>query len=557
MPQQYLTAALYQFIDLPEYADWQQPLQDLCDAHHVKGLLLLAHEGVNGTIAGLPDDVHAVLNWLKRDARLANLVHKEAFAATNPFYRMRVRLKREIVTLGVPELNPALNAGQYVKPEDWNALISQPDVVLVDTRNDYEVGIGSFEGAINPHTKSFTEFPQWVAEQSQPGGALHGKDKIAMFCTGGIRCEKSTAFMKTQGFDNVYHLEGGILKYLEEIPQDESMWWGDCFVFDQRVSVGHGLVRGPHLLCRSCRMPLGEAERVHPRYVRGISCPYCHGTRTPAQEASLAERQRQMDLADVRGDSHLGNTQSQRTRKQDAEAALAALHGLPVLYSFRRCPYAMRARLALAQSGVQCQVREVVLKNKPAALLAASPKGTVPVLVLADGTVIEQSLDIMLWALRQNDQDGWLTPTDGSLDEMLALIARNDGEFKQALDRCKYPNRYPEADANAAQVTAKAFLGSLNDQLAATGYLFGRDPSLADMAIRPFVRQFAGIDDDAWAAQPWPHLQAWLVRLTDSALFEQIMGKYPAWHADEAGVLFPPEAAGADGADSEDSATSI
>ncbi len=544
MSQQYLTAALYQFIDLPEFADWQQPLQDLCDARQVKGLLLLAHEGINGTIAGLPDDVHAVLDWLKRDARLSDLVHKEAFAATNPFYRMRVRLKREIVTLGVPELNPALNAGQYVKPEDWNALISQPDVVLVDTRNDYEVGIGSFEGAINPHTKSFTEFPQWVAEQSQPGGVLHGKERIAMFCTGGIRCEKSTAYMKSQGFDNVYHLQGGVLKYLEEIPQEASMWWGDCFVFDERVSVGHGLQRGPHQLCRSCRMPLGKAEMQHPHYVRGVSCPYCHGTRTPEQEAALAERQRQMDLAAARGESHLGHTQasSQQSRQQKMAEQLTAMQGLPVLYSFRRCPYAMRARLALAQAGVQCQLREVVLKDKPAALLAASPKGTVPVLVLADGTVIEQSLDIMLWALRQNDPDSWLSPTAGSLDDMRALIARNDGEFKQALDRCKYPNRYPEADAAAAQGAARAFLSGLNEQLAATGYLFGRDPSLADMAIRPFVRQFAGIDEAAWQAQPWPHLQAWLTRLTDSALFEQVMNKYPAWHPDEAGVLFPADA---------------
>lgn len=543
MPSQTLTAALYQFIDLPEFADWQQPLQDLCDAHHVKGLLLLAHEGVNGTIAGQPDDVHTVLNWLKRDARLANLVHKEALADSNPFYRMRVRLKREIVTLGVPELNPALNAGQYVKPEDWNALISDPDVVLVDTRNDYEVGIGSFEGALNPQTKSFTEFPQWVAEQSQPGGALHGKDKIAMFCTGGIRCEKSTAYMKTQGFDNVYHLEGGILKYLETVEQDDSLWWGDCFVFDQRVSVGHGLVRGPHQLCRSCRMPLGESELQHPHYVRGVSCPYCHGTRTPEQAAALAERQRQMDLAEQRGEAHLGHTQTQslQSRQQKMAEQLDAMKALPVLYSFRRCPYAMRARLALAQAGIACQLREVALKDKPAALLAASPKGTVPVLVLADGTVIEQSLDIMMWALRQQDNDGWLAPTAGSLDEMLALIARNDGEFKHALDRCKYPSRHPEADAAQAQATAQAFLSQLNDQLATSGYLFGRDPSLADMAIRPFVRQFAGIDDAAWQAQPWPHLQAWLTRLTDSALFEQVMEKYAAWREGEAGVPFPPE----------------
>jgi len=540
MSQQYLTAALYQFIDLPEFAQWQQPLQALCDQHQVKGLLLLAHEGINGTIAGLPGDVHAVLDWLKRDPRLAHLVHKEAFADSNPFYRMRVRLKQEIVTLGVPELNPALNAGQYVKPEDWNALISQPDVVLVDTRNDYEVGIGSFEGAINPRTKSFTEFPQWVAEQSQPGGALHGKQKVAMFCTGGIRCEKSTAYMKTQGFDEVYHLEGGILKYLETVDADESMWWGNCFVFDERVSVGHGLVRGPHQLCRSCRMPLGADELAHAHYVRGVSCPYCHGSRTPEQLASLAERQRQMDLAHERGDTHLGHTQasSQQSRQQKMAAQQEALQGLPVLYSFRRCPYAMRARLALAYAGVACQLREVVLKDKPQALLDASPKATVPVLVLADGTVLEESLEIMLWALRQNDPDQWLSPTDGSLDEMLALIARHDSVFKPALDRCKYPSRYPQADAAAAAATAHAFLDALNQQLTATGYLFGRDPSLADMAIRPFVRQFAGIDEAAWQNHPWPHLQAWLLRLTDSALFEQVMEKYPAWHPDEAGVLF-------------------
>ena len=306
MPQQYLTAALYQFIDLPEYADWQQPLQDLCDAHHVKGLLLLAHEGVNGTIAGLPDDVHAVLNWLKRDARLANLVHKEAFAATNPFYRMRVRLKREIVTLGVPELNPALNAGQYVKPEDWNALISQPDVVLVDTRNDYEVGIGSFKGAINPFTKSFTEFPQWVAEQSQPGGALHGKDKIAMFCTGGIRCEKSTAYMRSKGFEDVYHLQGGILKYLETVPPEQSHWQGECFVFDERVSVGHGLHPGQFTFCRSCRDPLNAQDRTSPLYELGVSCPHCHAKTTDAQKAGYRERQRQVVLGAHRSKAHIG-----------------------------------------------------------------------------------------------------------------------------------------------------------------------------------------------------------------------------------------------------------
>ena len=230
----FLTAALYQFVDLPDFAALREPLQTLCDANGVRGMLLLAPEGINGTIAGEPQGVHTVLAWLRNDARFAALQHKEALAERMPFYRMRVRLKREIVTLGVPGLNPARNAGTYVKPEDWNALIDDPGVVVVDTRNDYEVGIGTFERAINPHTQTFAEFPAWVEKEKQPGGVLAGKPKVAMFCTGGIRCEKSTAFLKSQGFDEVYHLEGGILKYLETVPEEDSRWHGDCFVFDER-----------------------------------------------------------------------------------------------------------------------------------------------------------------------------------------------------------------------------------------------------------------------------------------------------------------------------------
>ncbi|AYM96518.1 rhodanese-related sulfurtransferase [Acidovorax sp. 1608163] len=318
----FITAALYQFVDLPDFAALQGPLQSLCEAHGVRGMLLLAHEGINGTIAGTPAGVHAVLAWLRSDSRFAALQHKEAPASTLPFYRMRVRLKKEIVTLGVPGLNPARNAGTYVKPSDWNTLIDDPAVVVIDTRNDYEVGIGTFERAINPHTKSFSEFPDWVAQQSQPGGVLAGNPKVAMFCTGGIRCEKSTAFLKSQGFDEVYHLEGGILKYLETVPEEATRWQGDCFVFDERVSVGHGLVRGPYQLCRSCRMPLGEAELAHPHYVQGVSCPYCHGTRTPEQERALAERERQMQLAAQRGQEHIGARQPgnpARRHTQDAE----------------------------------------------------------------------------------------------------------------------------------------------------------------------------------------------------------------------------------------------
>lgn len=305
----FLTAALYQFVDLPDFAELRAPLQALCEAHGVRGTLLLAAEGINGTIAGEAAGVHAVLDWLRSDARFAALQHKEALAERMPFYRMRVRLKREIVTLGVPGLNPARNAGTYVKPQDWNALIDRPDVVVVDTRNDYEVGIGSFEGAINPRTKSFAQFPAWVAEQSQPGGVLAGKPRVAMFCTGGIRCEKSTALLKSQGFDEVFHLEGGILKYLETVPPEQSRWQGECFVFDERVSVGHGLVPGNHQFCRACRMPLGERERASPHYVEGVSCPYCHGTRSPAEERALAERVRQVQLAAARGQEHIGARQ--------------------------------------------------------------------------------------------------------------------------------------------------------------------------------------------------------------------------------------------------------
>lgn len=306
----YLTAALYQFVDLPDYAELVAPLQAFCEAQDVRGTLLLAHEGINGTIAGSSDGVHAVLARLRSDTRLAGLVHKEAVAQVLPFYRMKVRAKREIVTLGVPGLNPAKNAGTYVKPADWNALIDQPDVVLIDVRNDYEVKIGSFDGAIDPLTKSFSELPGWVEREAQPGGALAGaggqKPRVAMFCTGGIRCEKSTAYLRTQGFDEVYHLEGGILKYLETVPAEHSRWHGDCFVFDERVSVGHGLAPGHHELCRACRWPLGAAELASPQFVRGISCPYCHGTRSEDALAGLAERQKQMQLARQRSQTHVG-----------------------------------------------------------------------------------------------------------------------------------------------------------------------------------------------------------------------------------------------------------
>jgi len=308
--QDFLTAALYKFVELPDFAELQAPLLACCEAHGVKGTLLLASEGINGTIAGRSADVHAVLAFLRQDPRLATLEHKEAYAAQMPFYRMKVRLKREIVTLGVPDLHPALMAGQYVKPQDWNQLLAEPNVVLVDTRNDYEVSIGTFQGAINPATQSFSELPSWVEREMREGGklaAVNGKKpKVAMFCTGGIRCEKSTAFLRAKGFDEVFHLEGGILKYLETVPEVQSTWQGECFVFDERVSVGHGLHAGDFTLCRSCRDPLSAEDRASPLYERGVSCPHCHARTTEQQKEGYRERQRQVDLAEARHQAHIG-----------------------------------------------------------------------------------------------------------------------------------------------------------------------------------------------------------------------------------------------------------
>jgi len=297
-----LVAALYKFVDLPDFAALKAPLLACCELNGVRGTLLLAQEGINGTIAGARAGVQAVLTHLRSDPRLADLTHKESGATKMPFYRMKVRLKKEIVTLGVPGANPNKLAGTYVKPEDWNALIQDPDVVVVDTRNDYEVAIGTFKGALNPNTKSFSELPAWVRSET----ALRSKPKVAMFCTGGIRCEKSTAFLRAEGFENVYHLEGGILKYLETVPEQDSLWQGECFVFDERVAVGHGLKPSRHELCRSCRYPIGDPERASPQYVQGVSCPHCYGTKSEEKQRGLMERQRQVAIAASRNREHIG-----------------------------------------------------------------------------------------------------------------------------------------------------------------------------------------------------------------------------------------------------------
>ncbi|MBW4581610.1 MAG: rhodanese-related sulfurtransferase [Tildeniella nuda ZEHNDER 1965/U140] len=266
-----VVATLYKFVRLPDAAMMQPILLSQCQQQGVKGTILLAEEGINGTIAGSRMAIDAVLSFLRADPRLADLEHKESFADVQPFDRLKVRLKAEIVTIGVPEADPNMQVGTYVDPEEWNTLIADPDVTVIDTRNAYEVSIGSFQGAENPQTRSFRQFPEYVRTHLDP--AQH--KKVALFCTGGIRCEKASALMLAQGFEEVYHLKGGILKYLEAVPIDESLWEGECFVFDQRVAVQHGLEPGTHDLCRSCGHPLSEADKAAPNYEYGIACPHC------------------------------------------------------------------------------------------------------------------------------------------------------------------------------------------------------------------------------------------------------------------------------------------
>ena len=298
----FLVAALYHFVSVPRFTELRAPLQALCEENGVRGTLLLAHEGINGTIAGPEGGVRTVLAFLRSQPEFAGLEHKESHAGDMPFLRMKVRLKKEIVTMGVEDIDPTRSVGTYVAPRDWNALISDPDTIVVDTRNDYETAIGMFKGAVDPNTRTFREFPDWVRSNA----GLHAKPKIAMYCTGGIRCEKATAFMKEQGFDEVYHLKGGILKYLEEVPAEESLWEGACFVFDERVSVLHGLEEGEHKLCRACRHPLTAEEITSPLFEAGVSCPHCHATRSEEDRLRFRQRQKQMDLARKRGERHLG-----------------------------------------------------------------------------------------------------------------------------------------------------------------------------------------------------------------------------------------------------------
>ncbi|MBD1551404.1 rhodanese-related sulfurtransferase [Pseudomonas typographi] len=295
-----VVAALYKFVTLEDFIALRQPLLDVMVANGVKGTLLLADEGINGTVSGTREGIDALLAWLRRDPRLADVDHKESYCDEQPFYRTKVKLKKEIVTLGVPGVNPNHKVGTYVDPVDWNALIDDPEVLLVDTRNDYEVAIGTFEGAVDPKTTTFREFPDYVKANFDP--ARH--KKVAMFCTGGIRCEKASSYMLGEGFEEVYHLKGGILKYLEQVPQAQSKWRGDCFVFDNRVTVRHDLSEGEYDQCHACRSPISADDRASEHYTPGISCPHCAGKLADKTRQAAVERQKQIELAKARNRPH-------------------------------------------------------------------------------------------------------------------------------------------------------------------------------------------------------------------------------------------------------------
>jgi len=308
----FLTIAFYHFVSLENIKQFQPFIQKFCQKNNIKGTILLASEGINGTISGQDISIHNFLRFIRDDSffkdNFKNLEHKESWAEKNPFYRMKVRLKKEIVALGVDGISPTKKVGKYVTPEEWNNLIKDPNTIVIDTRNNYEVDIGTFKNSINPKTESFREFPAYVDNNLKNNKSK----KVAMFCTGGIRCEKATSLMLEKGFKDVYHLKGGILKYLENIPQEQSLWEGECFVFDQRVAVTHGLNEGQYDQCYACRHPLSPSELISKKYDKGISCPYCFNKLSDKKQAGVIERQKQMVLAKARGEKHIGDNQNKK-----------------------------------------------------------------------------------------------------------------------------------------------------------------------------------------------------------------------------------------------------
>lgn len=315
----YLVCALYKFVTLDDYKDKREPLRAFMEANQIKGTILLALEGLNGTVSGTQKSVDALLDYLNEDQRISPISYKQSWHQEPPFYRTKVKLKREIVTMGVEDIDPRKTVGTYVKPEHWNALISDPDVTLIDTRNDYEIEIGTFRNAVNPRTDSFREFPDYVKKELDP--TRH--KKVAMFCTGGIRCEKSTAYLKEQGFEEVYHLEGGILQYLEDVPQEKSLWEGDCFVFDNRVAVNHDLQQSHYDQCYGCRLPITAEDKLSRQYEAGVTCPKCFGTHTEDQLARFREREKQVNLSKARQQEHVGTAARDLMQKKREEKATA------------------------------------------------------------------------------------------------------------------------------------------------------------------------------------------------------------------------------------------
>lgn len=307
-----IVAAMYHFVHVPNPALEQKELQLVCEKAGIKGTLLLATEGINGTICASRNGVTTLVSYLRSHPLFAPIHVKYSKADDDVFFRLKIRLKREIVSMGVPDTDPNHIVGSYVAPQDWNKLLEDPDILVVDTRNSYEHAIGSFDGAIAPQTETFRDFPAWARQLAKQEAEKRPK-KLAMFCTGGIRCEKATSYMKSLGFDEVYHLQGGILKYLEEIPASESKWHGECFVFDHRVSVRHGLEPGNYEMCHACRMPLGEDDLEHAAYVEGVSCPHCIDRLDERDKIRFAERQKQMELARQRGEQHIGGKQRRKS----------------------------------------------------------------------------------------------------------------------------------------------------------------------------------------------------------------------------------------------------
>jgi UPF0176 protein len=319
MSNPFVVAALYHFTALDDFQSLQKPLLTTMLSLDIKGTLLLAHEGINGTVAGTQASIDELLHWIRSDIRLTNLDAKFSYDDSIPFYRTRVKLKKEIVSMGVEDIDPINSSGTYVKPEDWNVLISDPDVVLVDTRNDYESAIGTFKNSIIPNTASFREFPDYSANE------LSGfkQRKVAMFCTGGIRCEKSTAYLKQQGFEEVYHLQGGILKYLEDVPESESLWEGECFVFDNRVTVNHALEKGSYDQCHACRLPITAEDKKSDKYQQGVSCLSCYDKKSDAERLRFMEREKQVQLSKQRGEAHIGSAVKQVAAKHKAKKNFA------------------------------------------------------------------------------------------------------------------------------------------------------------------------------------------------------------------------------------------